>query len=118
MQLVEVFDILGGGGCVGAAMLTLIKTANKLISRLHNKHYPMSLSPEDELANKNKNMCWVCKRKSVDGSRETPVCDHNDVSNPILLERGGSSFRELAHKSWNLKTEQQYFLLVYKHNSN
>ena len=80
---------------MGPAMVTLIKTANKSISRLCSTKYPRSLSPEDELAIKNKEMCWACK-EDVEGSGETPFHDHNYLGNPILS--GGSNFRGLALK--------------------
>ena len=53
MKLVELFKILVGGDCEGTAMALFIKQANKLISKLHNLNYPLTLSPEDELAIKN-----------------------------------------------------------------
>ena len=49
MQLVEAFETLSGEDRVGIAMVALIKTANKSISRLRNVNHPMTLSPEDEL---------------------------------------------------------------------
>ena len=71
-------------------MIALIKTANKSISRLRNVNSPMILSPEDELAIKNKEICWVCEGKFVEGSGETPVHDHDHLNNSILS--GGVTF--------------------------
>ena len=71
---------------MGTAMTVVIKTENKSVSRLRNVNYPTSLSPEDELAIKNQNMCWVSKTKFVDGSGGvTSVHDHYHLSNPFLL---------------------------------
>jgi len=47
MQLVKVFETMGGKDCLGADMVALIKTANKSISRLHKANYPVTLLPED-----------------------------------------------------------------------
>ena len=49
MQLVKVFETMGGEDCLGADMVALIKTANKSISRLHKSNYPVTLLPEDKL---------------------------------------------------------------------
>ena len=68
MQLVEVVERLGGEDCMLSAVTALIKTANKSISRLRNTSYPMTLSPEDELAIKTEKICWVCKGEFVEGN--------------------------------------------------
>ena len=43
MQLVDVFETLGGEDCLVADLVVPIKTANALISRLRNTYYPMTL---------------------------------------------------------------------------
>ena len=78
-------------------MVALVKIANKSISQLCNVDYPLTLSPEDEFAIKNKEMCWVCKGKFAEGSKETPVHDNDHLSNPIFLCRG-SNFRGMEQK--------------------
>jgi len=65
----EIFEKLGGDGCVGEAMVSLIKTANNSTSWLRNTNYPMT----HELAIKNKDMCWVCKKKFVEGNGDIVV---------------------------------------------
>jgi len=40
MELIEVFDIFSAEDCVGVAMVSLIKVANKSISWLYNIYYP------------------------------------------------------------------------------
>ena len=48
MQLLELFDTFGGEDCLGAVIVTLIKTANNSISRLRNVNYLKTLSQEDQ----------------------------------------------------------------------
>jgi hypothetical protein len=67
MQLVDLIETLGGEDCVGTAMVALIKTAIEAISQLCHTHYPMNLSPEDELAIKNQDICWACNKEIFEG---------------------------------------------------
>ena len=64
----------GGEDFIDAAMVVLIKTENKCISRLWNVNYPMNLSPDEELGIKNKKMCWICKKKFVEGRLRVQFC--------------------------------------------
>ena len=77
------------GKIVCAAMIGIIKSANKSISRLRSINYPMTLSPNIELEFKNKDMFWVCKKKFAEGSGEMSVHAHDYLSNPFLSKRGG-----------------------------
>jgi hypothetical protein len=113
MQLVYFVETFGEEDCVGTAMVALIKTVNKAISRLHNTQYPMNLSPEDELAIKNLEICWVCKRKINEGDAKSR--DHDHLWQEYSSR--GSNFQGLAHKLCNVNVRQQYFLPVYMHNS-
>ena len=63
LQLIEALETLDGEDCIGAAMVAFITTDNKSMSRLPSTNYPMTLSTKDELAFKNKDLCWVCKKK-------------------------------------------------------
>ena len=45
MQSVKIFETLGGGNGIGAAIAVLIKTTKKSISRLRDVNYPSPLSP-------------------------------------------------------------------------
>ena len=81
---------IGGGRLCGVARVALIKTVNKSISRLRNTNYPMTVSPENKLVIKIKEMWWVCKGKFVEGSGETLVRTHNHLSNLFLS--GGVTF--------------------------
>ena len=74
---------------------------------------PITLSPEDELAIKNKNIFWGCKVKFLSLVEKCQSAIHDHLSNPVLS--GGNIFRGLAHKSCNLKVKQQYFIPVYMH---
>jgi len=62
MQLVKVFEKLVCEDCLGTDMVALIKTAIKLILRLHKANYPVTLLPDViELVIENKGMGWVCE---------------------------------------------------------
>ena len=47
MQLIGEVQKLDWEGCTGTFMATLIKEANKEISRLLKTYYPMTISPEE-----------------------------------------------------------------------
>ena len=66
VQLVDIFETLGGEEFMVAALKALIKTANKSISELQNISYPLTLSPDDEWAIRNKKLCLICKEKLVE----------------------------------------------------
>ena len=65
MQLVEAFEKLVEEYCLGPIMVVFIKTANKSMSKQRNVNYLMTLSPEDELGIKNKEMCWICREQML-----------------------------------------------------
>ena len=64
-------------------MVALIKTENKPISWLCNVNIPMTLSPEGEMAMKNKDLYLMCQEKFIESSGEMSVHDHDHLSNPI-----------------------------------
>jgi hypothetical protein len=70
IKLVGFVEKFGGEDCAGTSSVALIKTANKEISWLRHTLYPMNLSPKDELAIENLDICWVCKKKLVRGMRK------------------------------------------------
>ena len=90
MQLIEVCVTLGWENCVGTSIVALIKIANNSILGMRNVNFPMILSTENELLIKNKETCWVCKGKFVEGSGDTSVLDYDHLS--ILILSGQVTF--------------------------
>ena len=94
-------------------LVSLIKTANRAISRLRHTNYPMTLSDKEQLALEKGTICWVCRGALAP---KDAVQDHNHLIDPNST--GKSNFRGWAHNSCNLKIKQQLFLPVFIHNSN
>jgi hypothetical protein len=72
LQFVYFVETLSGEDCFGRARVAHIKTANEAILRLRHTHYPMNVSPKDELAIKILDICLVCKKKIIGGGIRKP----------------------------------------------
>ena len=70
------------------AIVVHIKKANKSVSRLSKGNYPITLSPDDKLTIKNKELFCVFKGQFIEGNGEILVNDH--LSN--LIFRGRANF--------------------------
>ena len=80
MQMEEVFETSRREDCEGAAMVALIKTANKSMSRLKSVNNPVTLSPKDKFAIKNKDKGWMCENEFVKDGMEMLVRYHDQLS--------------------------------------
>jgi hypothetical protein len=82
----------------------------------------MILSLEDRFIIKNQKICSVCKGEFYEGkgSKEKggkrKVLDHDHLWQEI--SSGGSNLRRVTHQSHNINISQQYFMPVFKQNSN